>query len=142
MRYVWALLGAVLVSACSSSSSSDGPCAIRKGVYTMSWQTRGGDCGDLSESVINVDQPDDAPGKTVQADAPCSGSIVNSADNCIATMDQTCPVNGQPGSTKTTGKVTFSDDGAGGSGIVGIQLYDGAGALVCNGSYNLTFTRQ
>ncbi len=142
MRVAMGVVGVVLVVGCSSSSSDDGPCAIRKGTYTAALKTRGGDCGDLGELVANVDQPADAAGKTIPADAPCTGSFVNSADNCEVTIDQSCPTTGNPGSTKLTGKVTFSDDGSTGSGIVGIQLYDGAGSLVCNGTYDVAYKRQ
>ncbi len=138
MALVAALL---LTAACSSSSSDDGPCPIRKGTYTMAFRTRDGDCGDVSESVLNAEQPADAPGKTIPSDAPCTGQFVNSADNCATTMDQTCPTS-DGGKTKTAGKLTFDEDASNGTGILGITLYAPNGDLVCNGSYDVVVTRQ
>ncbi len=137
------LLAAMLATACSSSSSTSEPdrCPIRKGTYTMAFKTRGGDCGDVSESVLNVDQPADAPGKTIPSDAPCVGQFVNSADNCETTMDETCPTT-DGGKTKTAGKLTFDENAASGTGIVGITLSAPNGDVVCNGTYDAIVTRQ
>lgn len=137
----WVVVALVVVG-CSSSAEDEpsGPCAPRKGTYTMAFRTRGGDCGDLSEQVFNSNQPDDAAGKTFSSDPPCVGRVVNSADNCSATLDNRCPAGAL--STKLAGKVDFTRDGAKGSGIFGITVYDPGGLPSCNGSYDVTFTRQ
>lgn len=132
----------VLLAACSSSEDDSGQCASRKGTYSMTFATRGGDCGDVGESIFNADQPDNSGGTTVPADAPCTGQIVNSDDNCVATMDRTCPVASTGGASKLAGKVTFSKDGSSGSGVLGIEIRSSSGTLECSGTYDVKFARQ
>lgn len=143
MRVVGAFVAFVLLVACSSSPSQpSGPCAQRHGTYRYNFTRRDGDCGSIPEQVVTVDEDVNSVGKSVAADPPCSGRFVSSADNCSVTViDLVCPEAASGGTSKMNGKVYWAHDGAGASGIVSFIAYDSRGAVLCSGSYDLTYEK-
>lgn len=143
MRVVFAALVLSLV-ACSSSSKDDpgGPCAIRKGTYVVRATVRDGDCEPPTEQVLNLEQDPATVGKEVPAPEGCSGHITTSADNCKTDTEQDCPLTGIDGSTSFSSAVTWSKDGASGSGVIGFRSYRGDGSLYCSSSLDVTYERR
>ena len=127
---------AAVIAACSSSSGApSGPCAKRVGTYRLSFATRSGSCGTLSEQIVTLtEQP------MAVAD-PCTGSIQYSSDNCTATSDATCPSNdGTAVEQRET--VHWNQDGSRGSGEVQYILHDVAtGNTLCTGTYDVAADR-
>jgi hypothetical protein len=134
-------VGAVLV-ACSSDpelGSGNGQCAQRDtGSYVVKYAVRSGDCGDSAETILN-------PGpQPTEVTAPCTGTISYSADNCEVTYSSTCPFDeAQKGATLTvTGKSKWNTDGSQGSALESWFAKNSGGQGLCQGTYDVTITRQ
>src|SRR4051812_7748804 len=58
MRAHW--VAVLLLVGCGSksggSNAAEGPCALRKGTYSITFHARSGDCGDLPEQIVVVNQ--------------------------------------------------------------------------------------
>ena len=110
-----------------------GPCADRQGSYVVSFSERDGTCGPQNDGVVNI-QPNGAP-------SPCSGTSLVTTDNCSVDFDAVCPFNaGQ--TVESQGQVTWSTDGANGSGTIQLTLRDSSSNILCEGTYNVHYQRQ
>lgn len=130
-------LSAALGGACSSSSS--GPCAQRSGTYLQQYTTRSGDCGTISEQIVTITK------QPTSIDAPCSGSIKYTADNCHVTYEVVCPITKGPlagGKTRAAGTTDWNQDGSHGSAIEQQTDYGPDGRSACDGSYGVVLQRR
>lgn len=147
MRSVWTVV-MVACMACSSAGSSTstpgvkptgaGNCMARTGTYVSDWVTRSGNCGDISEQVQMATAEKGTP------DPPCIGSIAYAADDCSMSFDVTCPVpgSGPVGKIQEKGTVTFSFDGANGSGLYQVVGFATDGTPACSGTYDVAWTKR
>lgn len=125
-----------LGTACSSGD--DGPCDQRSGTYRVVYTERSGNCGALTEQIVTIDAQPTAP------DAPCTGEIRYSADNCeVTNVNVICP---EPGIATgaysvQNGKYTWSTSGSSGGGSVTFRVYDGDDALLCQSTYSVSAQR-
>jgi hypothetical protein len=112
--------------------------AHRTGTYVQSFTERaGGNCGPLPDQVGVIEDALALPvGCTL--DKPDKAS----ADQCDLTRAFTCPLDGAPGTVSTVAFTSESDGGATLAGLFTLRIYDGDGALVCLGTYDLVATRQ
>lgn len=136
MRMV--ILVALSVWAGSCGGGSSGPCAQRSGTYRLNFTERTGTCGAIPEQITTIDSEPTAP------DAPCTGEIRYSMDNCEVTLvNIVCPQNTiAAGDTSTeNGKVTWSQDGASGNGQEQLVVKTSTGQIQCQSSYDLVGTR-
>ena len=135
MRFMFVVSFLALNSiACSSSTSSDGPCAQRSGAYSIKSKTRDGDCGELPEQIQTLDKQPTEP------EPPCTGTISYSDQNCTVTLSATCP--GPNGTTiKSSGIARWSEDGSSGTATIGMNILDPVGRGICTGSYDWTYTK-
>lgn len=69
------------------------------------------------------------------ASSSCSGGSTESANRCSVSIDSSCP------SGDVVGKVDWSRDGSTGSGTLAITLYDAYGRWLCQGTYDVTYTK-
>jgi hypothetical protein len=128
--------------ACSSETegTDGGPCAQRNGgSYLFKYTERSGSCGPGAEAVRNLEGP-----QPTTVEAPCTGSISYSADNCEVTYETTCPNDGavQGGELTITGKSKWNADGSRGTAVETWVMRDPAKATLCIGTYDLVATRQ
>lgn len=128
------LLTALLLLGCSSSTHASGPCGQRQGTYVLDYTERSGDCGPVSEQIVNVTGAPTVP-------SSCQGTATASADNCDVKTDYACP-DPSAGTDHFTGDVTWSPDGSSGSGIQEITIYSPSGAVACESDYDVTITRH
>ena len=131
---------ALVVAGCSSTTSGTGangkdvPCVSPSSSYVVHFvEKSGGTCGPIQDEVVNTT----ADGG-FQAQPGCSGT--RTVNGCkVLLTDYTCTNAGV--TSKTTGEVTWSDDGKSGSGTVQISIAKN-GATSCTSSYEVTYTRQ
>jgi hypothetical protein len=135
-----ALAALLLLEGCSSAPAQpSGPCADRSGSYLYTLDARSGDCGQHSENLIVVDS------KSASAPSGCQNESSTSSDNCHVTVDLTgCPddaaAKGDTADFK--GTVTWSHDGASGSGVVDLTVYFPSGQIACHGTFDARYQRQ
>lgn len=131
-------LGLVAVLAACSSSASTAPTTCKKtdrtGVYRVTFSTQSGSCGDLPESLINLDASGSGTAAcTVNQQTYASG-------DCKLTTDETCPIKG--GGTNHSVFVTTQEtqDGSQIDGAFTIQI---SGTTAdCTGTYGIKAVRQ
>lgn len=126
-----ALVVLLLVSGCGGG----GPCKERSGTYRLRADLRTGNCGASGETVVVVS---DAAKEEVQQS--CAGEDIVSDDNCSISYDATC-ANPDNTSTRSAGKVTWGADGSSGSGTMALTVRAPSGAALCQGSYDIAYTR-
>lgn len=136
-REACAVTGAFAVLACASTTTTttSGPCAQRRGTYSARYTVRSGNCGEVSEQIATIDQQPTAP------TPPCTGSIDYSPDNCEVTVEAVCPGRTPGVTVRTTGKARWNQDGSQGFAVEQTTITDGSGALMCSGTYDVTFSR-
>jgi len=127
MKRIAAALVVVLFAACGGDN--DGPCASRDGLYRVTLVAQSGNCGTISDIVLNANM---AP-----SNMSCTGGSTPSADMCSATVDTTCAVEG--GSVTMRGRVTWNRTGSLGTGTVYFDVVDRAGG--CHGVYSATYRK-
>jgi hypothetical protein len=146
-KWMWMMVVAMATVACSSSSedeakplgSGNGQCAQRdSGSYVVKYAVRSGNCGEAAETVLN-------PGpQPTEPKAPCTGSITYAADNCEVAYSSTCPGDSvQKGATITVnGNSKWSTDATTGSAVESWSIVDADGQSLCQGTYDVTITKQ
>jgi hypothetical protein len=130
---------AVLALGCSSSvDDQGGPCSQRSGTYLTQYEERSGNCGPIPEQLQTITEQPTMP------EAPCTGAIDYSEDNCSVTSSVVCPEDGLgAGWTSTVElKADWNESGSAGTAIVQFVVKDGAGGIVCQSTYNVTITKQ
>ena len=133
------LLISALSASCGSNSASSGTkCAQRYGTYLDHRTVRDGNCGTLSDQIYS------SAAQPTTVDAPCTGTIGYSADNCTVTVQEVCPGAGAYSSYSVTthGVYTWSASGDSATGIEQQTIQDAQGTNVCQGTYEVTDTRQ
>jgi hypothetical protein len=130
------------IEAPEANTTENDTCAQRVGTYTTTFAERDGTCGPIPEQIETIDEQPTEPAE------PCTGSIDYSADNCRVTFDQTCP---EPGlselfstpdvTSRFDGIVTWSENGASGSGVVQFVVMDAAGLILCQSTYDYLGTK-
>lgn len=110
--------------------------AHRDGTYVQRSTRRSGDCGDLPEQVVRIDDPHGLP-----ANCALDAADEVSADQCKLSRSYTCTFD-DGGSGSLTAITSEHDGGETVSGVLSMRLYDAAGGVRCVGSYDTTFTRQ
>jgi hypothetical protein len=139
MRIQACALVALLAAACASESPGfAGPCAKRSGTYRTTYTKRSGSCPNFNESISSLtEQP-------TKVDAPCTGTIGYSEDNCRVTYDVTCPdPNLGAGYTQQERGVADWDQSASrGTAAVEIIVWRADKTSVCNGTYDVAVVRQ
>lgn len=133
---VVACLAAVVGACASESAQPSGPCAKRNGSYRQSYVERSGTCGAPGERIIP------AGPQPTSVDAPCTGSISYSSDNCEVTFDATCPEDGiQKGARlRETGKSRWNANASEGTATVQWTVTDANGKTLCISTYDVTLT--
>lgn len=141
----WMGVGLVMLASCSSSEEADKPlgsgngqCAQRAGSYVAKYTQRDGTCGEGVEIVQNVDEQPTAP------QAPCTGKISYTGDNCEVTYNTVCPNDGfvKDGVLAITGHSKWNADATQGEAVEQWVLQASDGKTVCNSTYDVTITRQ
>lgn len=141
MRHLaWPLLVAsALQVACSSSDATPAkPTACKKtdrqGVYRVTFATQSGNCGELPESLINLDGTP-APGSVCKINQQ-----TYSENDCKLVVDELCPIKG--GGENHTVAVTTQDaaDGSRLSGAFTVQVTGTPSN--CTGTYGISAVRQ
>ena len=127
-----------ILAACSSSSDDGGPCVQRKGSFIAKYSQRSGTCGNSAETVLNIDK------QPTSVDAPCTGSISYTADNCQVTYESACPNDGavKGGRLSITGHSKWNSDGTSGTATEQWVLSDASGKTLCQSTYDVTVTKQ
>lgn len=128
----------VLALALVGCGEEEKDCAQRIGTYVTQFTQRTGNCGAAPEQVVTMtEQP-----RSVTA--PCAGAISYSGDNCKMTFSALCPQDqiGPGFKMQEEGTVNFNREGTRGTGVEQLILYDGNGALLCQGTYDLTWTKR
>lgn len=101
----------------------------------MNLTARSGGCGAGIESVATQSSQPTA------VEAPCTGTIGYSANNCDVTMDATCPAGSDGSLARMVGKVTWNEAGTSGSGILALTVKTAAGDTTCHGTYDAKYTK-
>ncbi len=130
----WIVIVAMLGACGGGDNDTGGPCAQRSGLYRVTYVQKSGNCGPVNEAVINMD----AAGEMTGA---CSGTSALSPDGCEATVDLRCA---QPGTNRwllARGKTLWSASGSTGTSYFYLELQTMAGAPLCAGTYDATFSR-
>ena len=106
------------------------PCADRVGTYTISYQLKSGDCGELTDTITTIDHQlttNDLINKN------CVGQVLYSADNCQSNyVDIAC----QPGDMVENAQYTWNADASVGTGELSVRL------SYCSATYRVRITRQ
>lgn len=138
MRYALLLLAPLACSSSSTDGVATGPCAQRTAGYVIKYTVRSGNCGASAETVVPAGPQPTAPA------APCTGTITYSADNCEVNYTSDCPADviAKGARSKTTGKAKWSRDGATGTAVEELLVTKADGTGICQGTYDLTATRQ
>jgi hypothetical protein len=128
------LIGVVGVLVLMVGCGRSGPCKERSGTYSVKHEQRSGNCGAISEYIVNVDQP-----------APSSQCVFGggySADQCDGDMTSTCP-NDNPatGSNKWVTSLTWNEDASHATGVVDLVITGTNGHGSCHSTYDLTYSR-
>lgn len=133
------LLLSALSAGCGSNSSSSGSkCAQRYGTYLEHRSVRDGNCGGISDQIYG------SSAQPTTVNSPCTGTIGYSPDNCIVTVQEVCPGAGVYSnfSVTTHGVYTWSVSGDSATGVEQQVIQDSQGTNVCEGTYEVTDTRQ
>ena len=138
MRILGAVVVGVVAVACSSSGDggNSGPCAQRIRSYRSTYVERSGTCGPPGELISSA-----GPQPTA-VDAPCTGSISYTPDNCEVTFDSTCPEEGVARGAKLreNGKARWNTDATSGTATLQWTITDAAGKTICISTYDVTLT--
>lgn len=112
-----------------------GPCKARTGnTYRVNFDRRDGNCGDLPEQVVVLDDT------TPPGDLGCSGTRTLSEDRCEATSNQlTCPT--PDGYGRFTGTLSWNTEGSSGTGTLSFSVLDSGMSVICQGTYDATYTK-
>lgn len=133
--------GAPTPSGPTQSVLAPGPagsaCAARKGTYLVQYNETSGTCGKLTDQVLVIN--DEVVAKEV---SKCTGGSEASSDNCDIEVDETCPVTDRAANVRTKGKVTWSNDGRVGSGLLQFIVSDQEPGVSCTGVYKVVYVRQ
>ena len=130
-------LGSVACGDDDPKNDEPSDCALRVGTYSSVFAVRSGNCGAIPEQLETIDeQPTEPP-------APCTGTIDYSTDNCEVTSEATCPAEtlGAGWTTTTELKANWNESGSHGTAITQFVVYDDAGAVVCQGTYDVAITQ-
>jgi hypothetical protein len=169
---VTVLLGGIGVSlgACTSTIDGTAPtgtngatggavgaadtCPGRSGSYLVTTTRVDGDCGELEALGFVAEQCQqtfcipyantNAPGTTTVVDqqfTACSGTVVVPTDNCRSTFSYECAT-GDGNTIGAVGELTWSMDGAGGTGSTAWTIYGPDHQVACHGNYTVAITRQ
>lgn len=121
---------------CIASIGCGGPadCKPRSGSYRVEYTAQGGNCGAQADQITAVDDT------TPPAQVGCGGTRTKSADNCEVTANQlACPATGAR--AQITGTLHWNSDSSQGTGALGLIVFDASGAQVCQGTYEVVYTR-
>lgn len=125
---------AVAVLLVLAGCGDDGPpewCAAPSGLYEMTMTPESGNCSTgVIQAIVTLGGPAMVQG--------CVGDRSVSANNCEISLDITCPAEGG-GTSKTTGKVAWNEDGGFGAGRLYMVLNQGINS--CDGIFRVTYTR-
>lgn len=144
MRWFSLLVVAVGMVACGNSDSDPtdtggATCDQRSGTFVVTYTADSGNCGAIPQSTAVLDaQP-------TTATAPCTGALSYSADNCMVTLQQSCPVDAVGSNVKTiteAGDAHWSVDGTTGTATLEITGLDASGALLCSGEYTVAYAKN
>lgn len=112
-------------------------CAMRSGTFSTVFTVRSGNCGDIPEQVtVETEQP-------TEVEAPCAGTISYSADNCEVTAEWGCAEDtlGAGWTSESELHADWNEAGTRGTAVQQIVIRNETGAVVCQGTYDLTITR-
>jgi len=126
--------------------SGRGQCANRAGItYLVHYEQRpNGTCGAGTDRIINASSADALYDGGTDAGSPCTGFTTLSADNCEANYDNTCSDDGvvQGGKSRIAGHSEWSVDGSHAKAVEQWSAMGAGGQVLCNSTYDVTFTRQ
>jgi hypothetical protein len=132
----WAPLFLAVACACGADEAEQ--CEERSGTYGLRYFEQSGNCGPIPDQVITIDAQPVAP------EAPCTGMIRHSEDNCeVTVIDVTCPEPGIGAGVTSTmnGKAQWSEDGSSGDATVNLVVRDVDGVVLCQSSYAVEYER-
>jgi hypothetical protein len=130
-----------LAAACGEDElgSGNGQCARRDNIgYIAKYTVRSGNCGPGTE---RISRP--APQPT-EIDAPCTGSIRYTGDNCEVAYDSECPEDGivKGGKLRIVGQSKWDTEAKRATAVEQWTAIDANGQTICNGTYDVSVTRQ
>jgi hypothetical protein len=106
------------------------------GSYRLDFVERSGNCGPVPEKVIDANSA-----TNMMMAGTCTGSSTISADKCTADYDTTCPVPGFAESVREQGTIHVAADGLMATATEQVTIMDGNGAVICWGTYDITFAK-
>lgn len=99
---------------------------------------REGNCGTIPERLLVIDvQP-------AAVEAPCSGKISYSENNCKVTVQAKCPEDSMgPGFvSESVLSGEWSRDASSGTALMSVTVMRPNGTMDCRGSYDIRYTRK
>jgi hypothetical protein len=126
----------LVVAGCGGSGgegATPDACGPRTGLYRAVYATRSGDCGALGENVASLDG--------AALPAGCVTKYPVDLTSCRVMFDVTCPVEGKASTTSRIAGVTmWQPGGTVGSSLMSAEIRS-SGALQCQGTYDVTYTK-
>lgn len=115
-----------------------GQCELRAGTFVARYTVRTGTCPVAPETLFSIATQPTAP------EAPCTGSIAYSPDNCEVTYSSTCPNDAVAKGAEVTisGKSKWSIDAARGVATEQWVVRDAGDRVLCLGTYDVSLERQ
>jgi hypothetical protein len=144
MRYRVITIGlaSALLGACGGA---DDPITCspseRAGTYLLTYETLSGNCGNLPQTVVRLEGPDQGLIEGCALDVPDRWS----EDGCKVERAFTClePAAGDGATSEFVGVTTQeTDDGSRISGTMTARLFASDGSQTCLGTYRLAYERQ
>lgn len=121
-------VGAFCVGCGSSNSNSGRGCADPAGLYHITYTTVSGNCG--NQSPVDVVLPE-----AQSSDCTITGQNT-SADNCSASVSESCNTYSTAGEEYLVVSANSNDDGSQITGTIEVRYSNG-----CSGTYNYTETK-
>jgi hypothetical protein len=127
------VMAAALLVALVGCGGDSGPCQPRTGLYLVSYKTRSGNCGTINDVVVNADTIGGSQGMVA-----CAGTALAN-DECDGDIDVACPFEGQ--TLISRGTVHWHHDASAATASIYVELRSQAGTIVCNGIYDVAYSR-
>lgn len=139
MKILTALIISAFIIGCSSEKPEDdkttfekNECVTAGAAYQASYTEVNGNCGDLPDAVLVVDESG-----VLEVDAECDN--IPRYDGCSVFLDMTCVTN--EFILTETGKVDWAEDGSSGNGTLSISIEDTETGASCTSTYKMSAVR-
>jgi len=115
-------------------------CEDRQGSYLAKYNEVSGDCHVFPDE-INLYAEGNGGERFIPTEGDCTGGIWISEDNCVETIDVTCPSTTIRGTTRYNGKREWSEDGYYCTENLEYTEWNEDGSVKCSSKYEITIEK-